>query len=152
MTPVMLFLHVISVVVWVGGMFFAYMALRPAAAELLEPPQRLALWGATFRRFFPWVWAAVALIMASGLHMLFALGGFGGSPRYVHVMFALGIAMMLIFAHVFFAPYRRLQGAVAAADWKAGGAALAQIRRLVGINLSLGLITIAVATLGRLAL
>ncbi|MCL5060668.1 MAG: hypothetical protein M1449_09365, partial [Candidatus Thermoplasmatota archaeon] len=34
-------------------------------------------------------------------------------------------------------------------NWKAGGAALARIRRLIGINLSLGLLTIAVVFLGR---
>lgn len=152
MRSAMIFLHVISVVVWVGGMFFAYMALRPAAAELLQPPQRLPLWAGTFRRFFPWVWLAVALILASGLHMLFAMGGFSGAPLYVHAMLAIGVAMMLIFAHVFFAPYGRLRRAVGAQDWKAGGAALGQIRMLVGINLALGLVTISVATLGPLAL
>ena len=31
-----LLLHVLSIVVWVGGMFFAYMALRPVAASVLE--------------------------------------------------------------------------------------------------------------------
>ncbi|HEY6898714.1 MAG TPA: hypothetical protein VI279_15765, partial [Rhodocyclaceae bacterium] len=62
--PLFLFLHVASVVVWVGGMFFAYMCLRPAAVELLEPPQRLRLWLGVFDRFFRWVWLAVALILA----------------------------------------------------------------------------------------
>jgi uncharacterized membrane protein len=143
-----LFLHVLSVVVWVGGMFFAYMALRPVAASVLEPPQRLTLWSGVFGKFFPWVWASVALILASGLHMLMAFGG-AAAPHYVFTMLVLGVAMMAIFAHVFFAPYGRLKRAVAAQDWKAGGAALAQIRKLVGINLSLGLVTIAVVFLGR---
>ena len=31
-------LHLLAAVIWVGGMFFAYMALRPVAASLLEPP------------------------------------------------------------------------------------------------------------------
>ena len=57
--------------------------------------------------------------------------------------------MMLIFAHVFFAPYRKLKRAVAQQDWKAGGAALAQIRKLIGINLSLRLLTIVVVFVGR---
>lgn len=143
-----LFLHVISVVVWVGGMFFAYMALRPVAASVLEPPQRLSLWAGVFGKFFPWVWTAVALILGSGLHMLMKLGG-AAAPHYVFTMLALGGAMMLIFAHVFFAPYGRLKRAVGQQDWKAGGAALGQIRRLIGINLSLGLLTIAVVFVGR---
>lgn len=142
-----LFLHVLSVVVWVGGMFFAYMALRPVAASVLEPPQRLTLWAGVFGKFFPWVWASVVLILLTGLHMLMKLGG--AAPHYVFTMLGLGIAMMAIFAHVFFAPYGRLKRAVAAQDWKAGGAALGQIRRLIGINLAIGLLTIAVVFGGR---
>lgn len=143
-----LFLHVLGVVVWVGGMFFAYMALRPVAAAVLEPPQRLTLWSGVFAKFFPWVWASVVAILLSGLHMLVVLGG-TSAPPYVFTMFALGMVMMLIFGHVFFAPYGRLKRAVAQQDWKAGGAALGQIRLLIGINLSLGLLTVAVVFLGR---
>lgn len=139
------FLHVLSVVIWVGGMFFAYMALRPVAAERLEPPQRLNLWEGVFSRFFPWVWLCVALILGSGLFMMARLGR---PPVSVMAMFGLGFLMMLLFAHVYFSPFKRLKRAVAAQDWPAGGAALAQLRRLIGINLSLGLITVAVAVLG----
>jgi len=77
-------------------------------------------------------------------------GGFGAIGPYVHVMFAIGIVMMLIFVHVFFAPFRRLTRFVEAKDWKPAGAALGQIRKLVGLNLILGLITIVVAIAGRL--
>lgn len=143
-----LLLHVSSVVVWVGGMFFAYMALRPVAATVLEPPQRLTLWAGVFGKFFPWVWASVVLILLSGLYMLMLIGG-GSAPHYAMTMLALGLVMMLIFAHVFFAPYKKLKRAVGAQDWKVGGMALAQIRRLIGINLGLGLLTIAVVFIGR---
>ncbi|NWG38499.1 MAG: CopD family protein [Hydrogenophilaceae bacterium] len=143
-----LFLHVLGVVVWVGGMFFAYMALRPVAASVLEPPQRLTLWSGVFDRFFPWVWASVILILLTGLHMLNFLGGLS-APLYVLAMFAIGIVMMLIFGHVFFSPYRKLKQAVAGQDWKTGGAALGLIRKLIGINLTLGLLTIVLAFLGR---
>ena len=143
-------LHVLGVVVWVGGMFFAYMALRPAAAALLEPQQRLPLWQATLSKFFAWVWVAVALILVSGLWMIQLLGGFKAAGSYVHMMLALGIVMMLIFAHVFFAAYRRLTRFVQTQDWKSAGAALGQIRKLVGVNLMLGLLTICIAILGRL--
>ncbi len=142
-------LHLIGVAVWVGGMFFAYMALRPAAVAVLEPPLRLPLWHQTLRRFFLWVWVAVVLILVSGLHMIAVLGG-RDAPAYAWIMLVIGIVMMLIFAHVFFAAFRRLERAVAAADWKAGGAALGQIRKLVGLNLILGLITITVATIGKM--
>jgi len=140
-----LLLHVLSVVVWVGGMFLAYLAVRPAAVEALEPPQRLRLWAGIFRRFFRWVWAAVALLLLTGLSMM---GEMERVPAYVQAMAGIGIVMMAIFLHVYFAPYARLKRAVAAEDWKAGGAALSQIRVLVGINLLLGLANVAVALLG----
>ncbi len=141
-------LHVLSIVVWVGGMFFAYMALRPVAASVLEPPLRLTLWAGVFGKFFPWVWASVALILLTGLYMLMKLSG-AALPHYALAMLVLGVVMMLLFAHVFFAPYKKLKRAVSEQNWKAGGAALAQIRMLIGINLSIGLLTIAVVFVGR---
>ncbi len=143
-------LHVVAVVIWVGGMFFAYMVLRPIAASQLEPPVRLPLWAGVFGLFFPWVWASIVAILATGLWLIFnKFGGMGSSPLYVHVMLGLGIVMMLIFMHVFFAPYGRLKKAVTAQDWPAGGKALAQIRRLVGINTLIGVATIAIGAGGQ---
>jgi len=143
-------LHLLPAVIWVGGMFFAYMALRPVAASQLEPPARLSLWVGVFNRFFPWVFASIALILASGLWIVYAVfGGFAATGLYVHVMLVLGILMMLIFFHVFFAPFKRLKQSVAQEDWPNGGRQLAQIRIMIGINLLLGLLTIAVASGGR---
>ena len=150
MKSVAIVLHVLSVTIWVGGMFFAYMAQRPAAASVLEPPQRLTLWVHTFRRFFPWVWVAIILIPVTGYWMIFNIyGGFATTPRYIHIMNGIGTVMILIYLHVFFAPFRRLSRAVAQADWPAGGKQLNQIRRLVGVNTILGLTTILVAAGGR---
>ena len=143
-------LHVMGVVIWVGGMFFAYMALRPVAAEQLEPPLRLSLWAGVFGKFFPWVWISVAVILATGIWIILSIfGGFANVGMYVHLMFGLGLVMMLIFMHVFFAPYKRLKTAVAAEDWPTGGKALSQIRTLVGVNTVIGFLTIAVASGGR---
>ncbi|HSG10474.1 MAG TPA: CopD family protein [Gammaproteobacteria bacterium] len=144
-------LHVLAVVVWVGGMFFAYMVLRPVAAGQLEPPARLTLWAGVFARFFPWVFAAIAVILVTGLWMVYSVsGGFSAAALYINLMFWLGIVMMLIFFHVYFAPYRRLRAAVAQEDWPTGGSKLAQIRMLVGINTLLGLVVIAIGAGGRL--
>lgn len=143
------FLHILGFTVWVGGMFFAYMALRPIAASRLAPEQRLPLWEGVFEKFFPWVWLAVGLLLASGLFMMAKMGT---PPVYVTTMFVIGFTMMLIFTHIFFAPYKRLKIAVAAREWPAAGAALGQIRKLIGTNLILGLITVAIGALGPLAL
>ena len=143
-------LHVVAVVIWVGGMFFAYMVLRPIAATQLEPPVRLPLWAGVFGLFFPWVWTSIVAILATGFWLIFnKFGGMASTPLYVHAMLGLGIVMMLIFMHVFFAPYGRLKKAVAAQDWPAGGKALGQIRMLVGINTLIGMATIAIGAGGR---
>ncbi|HCU52997.1 MAG TPA: hypothetical protein DIC36_01480 [Gammaproteobacteria bacterium] len=143
-------LHLLSVVIWVGGMFFAWMALRPVAAKLLEPPLRMPLWSQTFTRFFPWVWAAVIILPVTGYWMIFnVFGGFQGLALYIHIMQGVGLVMIGIFLHVFFAPYRRLKKSVAAGSFSAAGKALGQIRRLIGINLLLGLALVVVASAGR---
>ena len=149
MHPILLSLHVASVVLWVGGMFFAWMCLRPVAAAQLEPPARLTLWVGVFARFFPWVWGAVALILLTGLMTMMALG-MKHSPPHWHLMLLLGLVMSGIFVYVVTVPYARLRQAVAESNWQAGGAALGKIRQLIGTNLILGFVTVAVATAGRL--
>lgn len=141
-----LFLHILAVVVWVGGMAFAYVCLRPAASAL--PPQlRLGLWVAVLSRFFTLVWIAIAIILISGLWMLFSVGVMG-APRAWTWMAASGSVMMLIFVTLWVGPWRRLKAGVAVEDWPTGAIALNSIRQRVGVNLILGVITIAIATLG----
>ena len=136
-------LHVLAAVVWVGGMFFAHMVLRPVAMAKLEPPQRLGFWVGIFGRFFPWVWVCVIGLLLSGQAMIVALGGMGAVGGQVHGMVAIGYVMSAIYFYLYFVPYRRLKEAVAAEDWKAGAAAQNQIRQLVVTNLSLGVLNIA---------
>jgi uncharacterized membrane protein len=146
---VLIALHVLAAVLWVGGMFFAYMVLRPSAGEL-DPSARFALWHRVFSRFFPFVWASIAVLLVSGYAMLFLhFGGFAGAGLSIHIMQAIGLLMMLLFLHLFFAPWHRFSRAVAAKAPADAAAALDQIRRIVAINLVLGVITIAVGASGR---
>ena len=149
MHPIFLFLHLAGVVVWVGGMFFAWMCLRPVAAVQLEPPARLRLWAAVFARFFPWVWGAVSMIFLSGLLTMLATG-MKYAPLLWHLMLLVGLTMSAIFIYLSVVPYGKLKVAIADQDWPAGGMALGQIRQLIGTNLVLGFATVAVASLGRL--
>ena len=142
-------LHALAAVVWVGGMFFAYALLRPSLAPL-APPDRLGLWRRVFGRFFPWVWAAVLVLLVTGYGMIFhGFGGFAGAGVHVHVMHATGLLMTALFAHLFFAPWRRFRTAVDAGDNAAAARNLDQIRLIVSINLALGLLTVAVGASGR---
>lgn len=139
-------LHVLALIIWVGGMFFAHSSLRPASIDILEPPLRLKLWQATFQRFFMWVWIAIIVIFASGFWMFFQ---FPKPPLFIHIMTGIGSLMMLIYGHIYFSPYRRLKKAVNSENWPEGAKALGQIRTLVGVNLTLGIITTVVATAGK---
>lgn len=139
-------LHVLAALIWVGGMFFAWIVLRPAAVATLEAPQRLKLWLEVFRRFFQWVWLAVVLLPASGvalIHLRFA--SFEAMPRYVHIMMGLYIVMLALFLRIQLLQLPQLRKAVEAQDWPAGGAALGRIRQVVGVNLLIGVVVVALA-------
>jgi uncharacterized membrane protein len=146
---VLLMLHALAAVVWVGGMFFAHQVLRPAAGSL-EPGPRLTLWSHVLGRFFAWVFAAIILLLLTGYAMVFAVyAGFGGVGLHVHLMQGIGIVMMLLFFHLYFAPWRRFRAAVARQDWAEGGLHLGHIRAIVTINLVLGIIVVAIGSSGR---
>lgn len=142
-------LHILSATIWVGGMFFAYMFLRPVAAEELQPAERLTVWTDVFSKFFVWVWAAILLLIVTGHYMIFVYGGFKHIGVHIHIMLTLGYIMMGIFMHVYFAPFKRMKNAVAQEDWPTAATNLNQIRKMVAVNLTLGLITIVVASAGR---
>ncbi|MCM8596312.1 CopD family protein [Accumulibacter sp.] len=144
----LIYLHLLGVIVWIGGMSFAYFFLRPAAIEVLEPAQRLPLWAETFARFLRAVAVAVGVIVASGLAMLLPIG-LHKAPLGWHIMLALGLVMAAIYGYVHLVLYPRLRTHCAAASWPAAGQALNGIRRLVAVNLALGLCTIAAAISAR---
>ena len=141
-------LHLLGVIVWVGGMFFAYLVLRPSAAQVLDAGQRLMLWAVVLGRFFFWVWISVALILGSGFQMISVISELGRVPWHVYAMLYTGVLMTLIFAYVYVVPYAALRRLVSEQNWTAGAAALARIRVAVGINLALGLANVLIATIG----
>lgn len=149
MLVLLLALHILAAVFWVGGMAFAYTVLRPAAGPL-EPATRLGLWRRVFSRFLPAVGASIVVLLATGYGMQFALfGGFRGVPLYVHLMQGFGIVMMLLFLHLVFAPWRRFRAAVDAAATPEAARYLDQIRLVVAVNLALGVLTIVIGSTGR---
>lgn len=141
-------LHLLAALIWVGGMFLAYVVLRPAAVDVLEPPQRLRLWNAVFSRFFAWVWGAVATLLVSGLYLVYLFGGMTHVGRHIHIMLGLGLAMMVIYGYVFFACYVPFSLHVSKQRWPEAGAMLVKIRKLIAVNLTLGLLTVCVAVVG----
>lgn len=146
--------HLLSLMVWVGGMVFVQGFLRPAVAAL-EPPARLRLMHSVLGRFFQAVLAAALLTLASGGWMIslaakaaVQAGGAFQMPHAWMFMAGLGTVMVAIFLHIRFALFKRLTRAVAATDWAAGGAAMGQIRRWVTVNLALALLVIVATLVG----
>ena len=141
--------HVLAVLVWVGGMAFAHFFLRPSLA-VLEPPQRVRLMHAVLGRFFGAVLVAIVLILGSGVWIIGRVakltvqsGASFSMPLDWTVMTGVGLLMVAIFGHIRFVLFKRLDRAVQASDWPAGGVALAAIRQWVAVNLALGLALVA---------
>jgi uncharacterized membrane protein len=136
--------HVLCAVLWVGGMFFAYVVLRPSLS-VLEPIQRIALHTQVFRRFFLVVWHAMPLILLTGFAMLFVeYGGMAHVGWNVHLMLLLGLIMSAVFLVIFFGPYARFRRTT---ERNTAAASIDQIRKLIAVNLVLGIVTVVVALL-----
>lgn len=142
-------LHVIAVVIWIGGMFLGVVAIRPALAEL-EVPARMRFFAAMVRSFLPWLWGAIAVILASGFYMVSTSfdGGLSGTPWFVRLMMGLGLFMMALMGHYSFAPYRRLKRAIATGDETLAAKSMRQMGIIMMVNLGLGLIVILAAMMG----
>ena len=136
-------LHLLCAVLWVGGMFFAYVVLRPSMAAI-EAPQRMLLHTRVFKRFFLVIWHAMPVILITGFAMLGFIGGMVGAPWQIHAMLGLGLLMAAVFLAIFFGPYRQFRRTT---DRNRMASSLDSIRKLIGVNLILGLITVIVAGL-----
>jgi uncharacterized membrane protein len=144
-------LHSVAAVVWVGGMFFAHLILRPVLAER-PPPERMAVWRGVFPRFFFWVWISIAVLLATGYSTLL-LGfkaGFTGGPGHVDIMQMIGLVMIALYTQLFFGPWQGFKRAFAEGDLPKAAEYQVRIRHIVTTNLVLGMISIVVGVAGSL--
>ena len=136
-------LHLLCAVLWVGGMFFAYVVLRPGMLAI-EPPQRMLLHTRVFKRFFLVIWHAMPVILISGFAMLGLRWDMATAPWQINAMMGLGLLMSAVFLAIFFGPYRQFRRTT---DRNRMASSLDSIRKLIGLNLILGLVTVIVAGL-----
>ena len=140
--------HILAAIIWIGGMFFAHVVLRPSVGAL-DLPTRLTLWARVLRSFFMWVWLSIAALLVSGFAMVFiGYGGFVLLPANISLMMTVGVLMAAIFVYIYCVPWQRFHRGVAAADWPSAEHSIRKIRRLVGLNLLLGLATVVLAGAG----
>jgi uncharacterized membrane protein len=144
-------MHLVAAIVWIGGMFFAHMALRPAS-QFLDLPERLRLWEGVLRRFFVWVLVAVTVLLVTGYGMIGHLVGpnmFRDMAASLLAMQAMGLVMIALFVYVLLSPYRQLRRRIRESLLPEAGMYLGKIRLIVTINLILGLLTAMIAAGGR---
>lgn len=148
MNSVAIALHSIAAAVWVGGMFFMLVVFRPAV-QTLDPEPRAAMMGITLKKFFPWVWMSIVILLLTGYWLVGAFGGFGSVPAYVHIMHVLGWVMVALFAFMYFKPNKAFRAAAEQGDKEQAMKALGTVRAIVLVNLILGLAMFAIVTGGR---
>jgi uncharacterized membrane protein len=141
--------HILAAVMWVGGLYFMLVILRPSMGTL-EPAVRFPLWYSILSRFFPLVWIGIAVLLASGFGMAhFGFGGLASVGSYVRAMAATGLLTTAVYAFIYFAPWRTFGRAVHSADWIAAEKSIGQIRLLITTDLILGVVTVVVGASGR---
>lgn len=149
LVAITMLVHLVAAMIWIGGMFFAYMVVRPTAVSF-DPPIRLPLWAGVFSKFFPWVWFSILFLVASGYMMVFGIfKGFGNSPWYVHFMHLLALVMIVVFLYLYFAVYPKFKKYVSDENWPDAALKLNAIRQLVLTNLVLGLVLVAGVVIGK---
>lgn len=149
-------IHLVAAIFWMGGMAFMLLALRPAAVALLQPPERLMMMGAVWKRFFPIVLVSIVALLTTGTNLyttafraIKAATGQGAVPLGWNVMLVSGLLMMAIFGHIYIVGYAKFKRAMAVQDWPLAGKAAAQVHTWTVINFALGWLAIAAVRLVR---
>ena len=149
-------LHLIAGIVWMGGMTFMLLALRPAALASLDAQPRALLMAEVWRRFYALVLLAIILLFATGTHMYTTTfraaklaTGQGSVPLGWNVMLVLGLSMMLIFGHIYFAGFKKYRRAVAAGEWPVAAKAAGLMHTMTLVNFTLGWLAILAVRLVR---
>ena len=142
-------LHAVAAALWIGGIFFAFMALRPAAQEVLQPRERLHLWRVAYGKFFRLVWLLITILIATGYYQLFfRFAGFANSQPYLHLMHTIGLIMVVAFCYLYFSLYGKLCRLMDTEDISAASDTLKKMRPVMATNLFLGIVITAVGVCG----
>lgn len=69
-----LYIHLLAALLWIGEMLVMTLILGPVSRRLYSPEQRIELYRAFGRRSRPWIWAAMVLLVLSGIGNLWTMG------------------------------------------------------------------------------
>ncbi|HEV8575162.1 MAG TPA: DUF4149 domain-containing protein [Dehalococcoidia bacterium] len=112
-------LHILAIAVWVGPQFFLFIAAGPAVRTIEDRAVRARVMRVVVTRFGWMTWAAMLVIVLSGISNLFQVGGdtplnwasandFRYGRIFVEKMVLVGLAVGLTAVHTFVVGPRQL--------------------------------------------
>ena len=141
-------IHILSAMIWIGGLLFFYGVLNRAVEEVLEPTERLPLMHRIVQRFFPLFGWSMAATLASGFWLV-QIAYNGGIGWMVELMIGLGAASVLLLGYLYYGPYRRMEKALDRYDLLLASSCLGNIRALTAANLLLGFVSVVIGVAAR---
>jgi len=137
------FLHVISAVLWVGGMIAIRFGIHYSMQDIAEPRIKIERTLDNLRRFFNMVIPAIVLLLITAIIMIIALG-FKGTPLYsvVIVKEIIWTVMTIVFITIYL-KRNKAQKAFEGGDFLTAKNQLAPIAKyFIPLNIALGIIAI----------
>jgi uncharacterized membrane protein len=143
-------LHILAIVVWLGGLFCMSVMVSPAGRDL-DATAIAFHWQRVLARFFTWAWIALLLIVATGIALVqVRFGGFSNMPALHRANTAIGVPAIALFAYVFLVPWRRYCRSIAKSEWSAAERLLGHVRIVLAIILVLGVVASVISIVDRL--
>jgi len=85
-THLVIFLHVLSAVIWVGGMVAVRGVVHPVLQRIESPEQRLGKTLEVTGRLFHWVMPFIVVLVLTAMVMVVAVEGHRGDFRFVFML------------------------------------------------------------------
>lgn len=137
------FLHIISAVIWVGGMIAIRFAVHYSIQEIEEPKVKLGRTLEFLRRFFNMVIPSIVVLLITAIMMSIGLG-LKESPLYpiVHIKEAIWSVMAVIFT-VIYLKRNKAQRFFDEGDFKSAKEKLTPLSQwMIPTNIALGLVAL----------
>jgi uncharacterized membrane protein len=134
MEVLMSWLHLVAVVVWLGGLGFLLFAVLPQKSTDPQNPFTPSMFVSAAQRFRPVLWAAMAVVVGSGVFRIVEAGGMKNLPTLIHIK--IGIALLMVIISLVTSLYilpRIANGGEIAAGYYRGYVALSVLVLLLGL-------------------
>ncbi|MFT9400444.1 hypothetical protein [Acetobacter sp.] len=135
-------LHILCIVVWIGGAVYATAILRPSLS-LLDNTQRNSVHLQTLGRFFKMLTHVIPTALITGWLLILHEGGFAHVPWTTNAMQGLGVIMALLFVRILTGPYQKARRAI-----RPQPATFDSIRSQILIIVAMGVLAVLVAAMG----